>query len=64
MLKPKIIDLAVFIGQVFTQDNFGLASEVVSDAEFLILSGHAAMIRQPVGSAQGAGAVLTNWKEV
>ena len=63
VLKPKIIDLAVSIGRVFGLDEFGLAYEVMSDAEFFILAGHAAMIRQPAGLAHGAGAFLTNWKK-
>ena len=63
VLKPKIIDRAVSIGRVFGLDEFGLAYEVMSDAEFFILAGHAAMIRQPAGLAHGAGAFLTNWKK-
>ena len=63
VLKPKIIDRAVSIGRVFGLDEFGLAYEVMSDAEFFILAGHAAMIRQPAGLAHGAGALLTNWKK-
>ena len=63
ILKPKIIDLSISIGQLFALDDFGLAYEVVSDAEFLNLAGHAAMIRPESGPAHGAGAVLTNWKK-
>jgi len=63
VLKPKIIDLSIFLGRVFARDDFGLAYEVVSDAEFLILAGHAAMILPEAGPAHGTGAVLTNWKK-
>ena len=63
VLKPKIIDLSISIGRVFAQDVFGLAYEVMSDAEFLILAGHAAMIRPEAGLAHGTEAVLTNWKK-
>jgi hypothetical protein len=63
ILKPKIIDLSISIGQLFALDDFGLAYEVMSDAEFLILAGHAAMIRPVPGPAHGAGAVLTQWKK-
>ena len=63
ILKPKIIDLSISMGQLFALDDFGLAYEVVSDAEFLILAGHAAMIRPVPGPAHGAGAVLTQWKK-
>ena len=35
----------------------------MSDAEFLILAGHAAMTLPDVRLAHGAGAVLTNWKK-
>lgn len=63
ILKPKFIDLAVSIGRLFALDDFGLAYEVTSDVEFLVLAGHAAMIRPDPGPAHGAGAVLTNWKK-
>jgi len=63
ILKPKLIDLAVSIGRLFALDDFGLAYEVTSDAEFLVLAGHAAMIRPEPGPAHGAGSVLTNWKK-
>lgn len=63
VLKPKIIDLSIFLGRVFARDDFGLAYEVMSDAEFFILAGHAAMILPEAGPAHGAGAVLTNWKK-
>ena len=53
VLKPKIIDLSIFMGQ----DDFGFAYEVVSDAEVLILAGHAAMTLPDAGPAHGAGAV-------
>ena len=35
----------------------------MSNAEFLILAGHAPMIRPDPGPAHGAGAVLTKWKK-
>ena len=35
----------------------------MSNAEFLILAGHAPMICPDPGPAHGAGAVLTNWKK-
>ena len=38
VLKPKVIDLAICMGRVFARDDFGLAYEVVSDAEFLVLT--------------------------
>ena len=41
----------------------GLAYEVVSNAEFLILAGHAPMIRPDPDPAHGAGAVLTLWSK-
>ena len=63
IMKPKIIDLAISMGELFALDAFGLAYEVVSDAEFLILTGHAAMIRPDPGPAHGAGAVLTQWNK-
>ena len=49
------------MGELFALDDFGLAYEVVSDADFLILAGHAAMICQGPGPAHGTGAVLTQW---
>ena len=63
VLKPKVIDLAICMGRVFARDDFSLAYEVVSDADFLVLAGHAAMILPEAGLAHGAGAVLTNWKK-
>ena len=39
LMKPKIIDLSILMGQSFALDDFGLAYEVVSNAEFLILAG-------------------------
>ena len=63
IMKPKIIDLSILMGESFALDDFGLAYEVVSNAEFLILAGHAPMIRPDPGPAHGAGAVLTNWKK-
>ena len=62
-MKPKIIDLAISMGELFALDDFGLAYEVVSNAEFLILAGHAPMIRLDPGTAHGAGAVLTQWNK-
>ncbi len=35
----------------------------MSDAEFVIFAGHAAMIRPEPGPAHAAGAVLTQWKK-
>ncbi len=63
IMKPKIIDLAISMGELFALDNFGLAYEVVSNAEFLILAEHVAMIRPDPGPAHGTGAVLTQWKK-
>ena len=40
-----------------------MAYEVMSDAEFVILAGHAAMIRPVPGPAYEAGAGLTQWKK-
>ena len=56
-------DLAICMGRVFARDDFGLAYEVVSDAEFLVLAGHAAMTLSDAGPAHGARSVLTNWKK-
>ena len=63
IMKPKIIDLLILMGQSCALDDFGLAYEVVSNAEFLILAGHAPMIRPDPGPAHGAGAVLTQWNK-
>ena len=63
ILKPKFIDLALSIGRLFALDDFGLAYEVMSDAECFVLAGHTAMIHPEAGPAHGAGAVLTNWKK-
>ena len=60
ILKPKFIDLSVAFGRLFALDDFGLAYEVVSDVEFLILAGHAAMIRPDAGPAHRVGASLLN----
>ncbi len=62
-MKPKIIDLSISMGKLFALDDFGLAYEVVSDAEFVILAGHAAMIRPDPGPAHGACAALTQWNK-
>ncbi len=62
-LKPKIIDRAVLKGRSFALDEFGMAYDIMSAAEFLIFAGHAAMIRPPAGPAHGVGAALTNWKK-
>ena len=40
-----------------------MAYDIMSDADFLIFTGHAAMIRPPAGPAHGVGAALTNWKK-
>ena len=63
IMKPKIIDLSILMGQSFALDDFGLAYEVMSDAEFFTLAGHAAMILPDPGPAHRAGAVLTQWKK-
>ena len=62
-LRPKIIDRAVLKGESFALDEFGMAYDTMSDADFLILAGHAAMIRPPEGPAHGGAAALTNWKK-
>ena len=62
VLRPKIIDRAILKGQLFAMDDFGMAYDTMSDADFLILAGHAAMIRPPAGPAHGVAAALTNWK--
>ena len=62
IMKPKIIDLSILMGQSFALDDFG--HEVVSNAEFLILAGHAPMICPDPGPAHGAGAVLTQWRSL
>jgi len=61
ILKPKIIDLSISIAQLFALDDFGLAYEVMSDAEFLTLAGRRPMIQQETGPAHGVGANLMNW---
>ena len=63
VLRPKIIDRAVLKGESFALDEFGMAYDTMSDADFLILAGHVAMIRPPVGPAYGGAAALTNWKK-
>ena len=62
-LKPKIIDRAVLKGRPFALDEFGMAYDIMSDAEFLVFAGHIAMIRPPAGPAHGVGAALINWKK-